>query len=159
MFYKINLSFRRFGCGTGQLTGSNGYYIGLPFRKTRRASSVLRAHGLVNSSSGTRTCDHRPLYHHQGPWCDHLFHDRLTCARSRCRCSRPERGQPEVPFSACRCHILVVDYQWGSMGSDETAITIPGALEKLTFFTGTGRHRVQIIYFFGCRSARSRPLG
>ena len=34
------------------------------------------------------------------------------------------------------------------MGSDETAITIPGALEKLTFFTGTGRHRVQIVYFF-----------
>ena len=34
------------------------------------------------------------------------------------------------------------------MGSDEAAITIPGALEKLTFFTGTGRHRVQIIYFF-----------
>ena len=34
------------------------------------------------------------------------------------------------------------------MGSDETAITIPGALEKLTFFTGTGRHRAQIIYFF-----------
>ena len=34
------------------------------------------------------------------------------------------------------------------MGSDETAITIPGVLEKLTFFTGTGRHRVQIIYFF-----------
>ena len=35
------------------------------------------------------------------------------------------------------------------MGSDDTAITIPGALEELTFFTGTGRHRVQIIYFFG----------
>ena len=34
------------------------------------------------------------------------------------------------------------------MGSNETAITIPGALEKLTFFTGTGRHRVQITYFF-----------
>ena len=34
------------------------------------------------------------------------------------------------------------------MGSDETAITIPGALEKLTFFTGTGRHRVQITRFF-----------
>ena len=34
------------------------------------------------------------------------------------------------------------------MGSDEIAITIPGALEKLTFFTGTGRHRVQILYFF-----------
>ena len=34
------------------------------------------------------------------------------------------------------------------MGPSETAITIPGALEKLTFFTGTGRHRVQITYFF-----------
>ena len=34
------------------------------------------------------------------------------------------------------------------MGSDETAITIPGALEKFTFFTGTGRHWAQIIYFF-----------
>ena len=34
------------------------------------------------------------------------------------------------------------------MGSNETFITIPGALEKLTFFTGTGRHRAQIIYFF-----------
>ena len=34
------------------------------------------------------------------------------------------------------------------MGPSETAITIPGALEKLTFFTVTGRHRVQIIYFF-----------
>ena len=28
------------------------------------------------------------------------------------------------------------------MGSDEAAITIPGALEKLTFLPGTGRHRV-----------------
>ena len=34
------------------------------------------------------------------------------------------------------------------MGSDETAITIPGALEKLTFFTGTGRHRARIAHFF-----------
>ena len=34
------------------------------------------------------------------------------------------------------------------MGSNETAITIPGALEKLTYLTGTRRHRVQIIYFF-----------
>ena len=49
------------------------------------------------------------------------------------------------------------------MGSDETAITIPGALEKLTFFTGTGRHRVQIIYFFrmqiGSRSSLGVGLG
>ena len=34
------------------------------------------------------------------------------------------------------------------MGPSETAIAIPGALEKLTFFTGTRRHRVQIAHFF-----------
>ena len=34
------------------------------------------------------------------------------------------------------------------MGPKETAITIPGALWKLTFFTGTGRHRAQIAHFF-----------
>ena len=45
------------------------------------------------------------------------------------------------------------------MGSDETAITIPGALEKLTFFTGTGRHRVQIIYFFWMQIGSWWPLG
>ena len=44
------------------------------------------------------------------------------------------------------------------MGSDETAITIPGALEKLTFFTGTGRHRAQIIYFFRMQIGSWRPL-
>ena len=45
------------------------------------------------------------------------------------------------------------------MGSDETAITIPGALEKLTFFTGTGRHRVQIIYFFWMQIGSRAPSG
>ena len=45
------------------------------------------------------------------------------------------------------------------MGSDETAITIPGALEKLTFFTGTGRHRVQIIYFFWMQIGPRTPTG
>ena len=45
------------------------------------------------------------------------------------------------------------------MGSNETAITIPGALEKLTFFTGTGRHRVQIIHFFGGLIGSWRSLG
>ena len=33
------------------------------------------------------------------------------------------------------------------MGSSETATATTGALEKLTFLTGTGRHRAQIIYF------------
>ena len=49
------------------------------------------------------------------------------------------------------------------MGPDETAMTIPGALEKLTFFTGTGRHRAQIIYFFrmqiGSRTRSGTGLG
>ena len=45
------------------------------------------------------------------------------------------------------------------MGSNEAVITIPGALEKLTFFTGTGRHRVQITYFFRGQIGSWRPLG
>ena len=45
------------------------------------------------------------------------------------------------------------------MGSDKTAITIPGGLEKLTFFTGTGRHRVQITRFFRGQIGSCTPLG
>jgi hypothetical protein len=49
------------------------------------------------------------------------------------------------------------------MGPSELAITIPGALEKLTFLTGTGRHRVQIAHFFrgqiGSRTASGMGLG
>ena len=45
------------------------------------------------------------------------------------------------------------------MGSNEAVITIPGALEKLTFFTGTGRHRVQIIYFFRMQIGSRTPSG
>ena len=67
-----------------------------------------------------------------------MFHDRLTYAGSRSRCSRPERGKSKVPFSWCRCHILVVDYQWGSMGSDEIAITIPGGPRVIDVFYGDG---------------------
>ena len=37
MVYKINSRLRRFGYGTGQITGLNVYYIGLPSRKTPRA--------------------------------------------------------------------------------------------------------------------------
>ena len=45
------------------------------------------------------------------------------------------------------------------MGPSETAITIPGALEKLTYLTGTRRHRVQIIYFFQMRIGSRTPSG
>ena len=34
------------------------------------------------------------------------------------------------------------------MGSNETATATTGAPKKLTFLTGTGHHRAQIIYFF-----------
>ena len=49
------------------------------------------------------------------------------------------------PFSACRCHILVIDYRWGSMGSDRTALARP-----IDVFGPAGT--AEIIYFF-CRSA------
>ena len=45
------------------------------------------------------------------------------------------------------------------MVSDETAITIPGALGKFTFFTGTGRHRVQITQFFRGQIGPRTPSG
>ena len=67
-----------------------------------------------------------------------MFHDRPTSARSRCRCSRPKRGQPKVPFSRCRCHILVIDYRWGSMGSNETAMATTGGPRVIDVFAGNG---------------------
>ena len=49
------------------------------------------------------------------------------------------------------------------MGPSETAITIPGALEKLTFFTVTGCHRAQLVDFFrmqiGARTRSGVGLG
>jgi len=45
------------------------------------------------------------------------------------------------------------------MRPSETAIMIPGALEKLTFFMGTGRHRVQIIYFLWMQIGSRTPSG
>ena len=67
-----------------------------------------------------------------------MFHDRPTCARSRSRCSRPKRGRPKVPFSACRCHIFVIDYRWGSMGSNETATATTGGPRVIDVFYGNG---------------------
>ena len=52
MSYRINLRFRRFSSGTGQITGLGGYYIGLPVRKTRRDLSVSGPQHLVKM--GTR---------------------------------------------------------------------------------------------------------
>ena len=49
-----------------------------------------------------------------------------------------ERGRPKVPFSRCRCHILVIDYRWGSMGSDETAAATTGGPRVIDVFYGDG---------------------
>ena len=50
----------------------------------------------------------------------------------------PSVGSTKVPFSWCRCQILVVDYRWGSIGSKETAITIPGGPRVIDVFNGDG---------------------
>ena len=45
-----------------------------------------------------------------------------------------ERGQPKVPFSWCRCHILRFHYRWGSMGPNETAIAVIGGPRVISVF-------------------------
>ena len=44
---KINLHFRRFSSGTGQITGLIVYYIAPRPKDARRGSSVSRAHDLA----------------------------------------------------------------------------------------------------------------
>jgi hypothetical protein len=107
----------------------------------------------------TRICDYPRLYHHHGPWRDCLFHDRPTCARSRLIIFRPEHGQPKVPFSWCRCHILDLHYRWSSMGPKETAITIPGAPREIVIFDVQGRGKAQIKHFLGTRTGSRTPQG
>ena len=148
MSYKINLLFRRFGYGTGQLTGLIVYYIAPRPKDARRGSSVSRAHDLSKTSSilGPAT---------SSPCTIPMDHNAIICFMIDGLTRGPDQdvhvpsvGSTKVPFSWCRCQILVVDYRWGGVGPSETAITITGALEKLTCFTGTVRHRVQIVYFF-----------
>ena len=45
------------------------------------------------------------------------------------------------------------------MESNETTTATTGGLEKLTFLTGTGRHRVQITYFFWMQIGSRTPSG
>ena len=53
MFYKVNLRFRRFGYGTGQITGPATSYIAPIPQDARRGSSVSRAHDGVKGASET----------------------------------------------------------------------------------------------------------
>ena len=48
MVYKVNLLFRHFGCGTGQLTGLNVYYIAFFVPEAPGGSSNAGPHYLVN---------------------------------------------------------------------------------------------------------------
>ena len=70
MSYKINLRFRRFSYGTGQLTGLIVYYIAPRPEDARRGSSGSRAHDLayIGSMTGpaaispcTITMDHNEI--------------------------------------------------------------------------------------------------
>ena len=51
MSYKINLRFRRFSSGTGQITGLIVYYIAQRPQDARRGSSDSRAHDLARFGS------------------------------------------------------------------------------------------------------------
>ena len=48
MSYKINLRFRRFGCGTGQITGLSVYYIAFFVPEAPGGSSNAGPHYLAN---------------------------------------------------------------------------------------------------------------
>ena len=70
MSCEINLRFRRFGYGTGQLIASSDYYIASRPHDARRCSSVSQAQYLVNRgttheratiSACTITVDHNEV--------------------------------------------------------------------------------------------------
>ena len=74
-----------------------------------------------------------------------MDHDAIVCFMTDRLARAPDQdvhvpsvGSTKVPFSRCRCHILVVDYRWGSMGSNETASTIPGGPRVIGVFDGNG---------------------
>ena len=50
----------------------------------------------------------------------------------------PSVGSTKVPFSACRTHIFVIDYRWGSIGSNETATATTGGPRVIDVFYGNG---------------------
>jgi len=58
-------------------------------------------------------------------------------------------GQPKVPFSWCRWHLLGFHYRWGSMGPNETASRLIGGPRVIGVFDVRGCHRIQIKHFFG----------
>ena len=70
MSYKINLRFRRFSCGTGQITGLGVYYIAFFVPEAPGGSSIAGPQYLLNSglrhkpatiSPCTFTMDHNAI--------------------------------------------------------------------------------------------------
>ena len=125
MSCEINLRFRRFSSRTGHPTGLNMYCIELSLPKARGGSAILRPQDLDNSSLMTRPMTISPCT-------ITMDHDAIVCSMT----DRPKRGSDadvhvpsvvgtKVPFSWCISHILVVEYRWGRMWSNEGANTIP----------------------------------
>ena len=60
MFYKINLRFRRFGYGTGQITGLSVYYIAFLVPEAPGGSSNAGPHYLVLMGTRLRSATISP---------------------------------------------------------------------------------------------------
>ena len=138
MSYTINLRFRRFGYRTGHPNGLSVYYIAQRPQDARRGSSDSSPHYLSNLgkilipesiSPCTISMDHNAII------CSMI--DRLARGPDQ-DVHVPSVGSTKVPFSWCRCHIVVVDYHWGSMGSEETATATTGGPRVIDVFDGSG---------------------
>ena len=89
MVYKINLRFRRFSCGTGQITGLSVYYIAPRPKDARRGSSVSRAHNLAIFGS-------RPGPAAISPCTITMDHDAIVCSMTD-RLARGPDADVHVP--------------------------------------------------------------
>ena len=97
MSYKINLRFRRFGYGKGQITGLIVYYIAPRPKDARRGSSVSRAHDLtyIGKLLGSATIS---------PCTITTDHDAIICSMTDRLARGPDQdvhgpsvGSPEYP--------------------------------------------------------------
>ena len=153
MVYKVNLRFRRFSSRTGHPTGLIVYYIAPRPKDARRGSSVSRPHDLAKSAELLRPATISPCtitMDHDAMIC--FMTDRLARATDT-DWHGPSAGSIKVPFSWCRSHILVIDYRWGSMGSNETATATTGGPRVIDVFDGNGAPSGPNCTLFGGRSA------
>ena len=62
-----------------------------------------------------------------------------NCARSKQTNNNQANPVAQVPFPCCRRAIALIDYRWGSIGSNETAITIPGGPRVIQYVGGPSK--------------------